>query len=235
MVDSYIMLREWAYIMIIIVCFAILLTLILYSVCLLISKLKKRKKATPQHLLGENSKTDKSPMQREEVDSVVCEIPVQNVEPGFPGKRKASFTSQKDQDYFQPNGEGAAIGYLTNLAIGVKNLFVKQPVTDIPSIENLNRPGNVITVKRAANENASSSSGSEHDTDVLEELSASLKTNRKPKAVRSSLPEVALKDRMVLVEADKRKASQDSNSTRKSSVESNCSNYYQSSVTSLYK
>jgi len=204
-------------------------------VCLLISKLKKRKKATPQHLLGEKTKTDKSPMHRGEVDSVVCEIPVQNLDSEFPGKRKASLTSRKDQEYFRPDGEGAAIGYLTNLAIGVKNLFVRQPVTDMPSIENLNRPGNVITVKRVVNENGSSSSGSEHDTDVLEELGASLKTNRKPKAVRASLPEVALKDRMAFVETDKRKASQDSNSTRKSSVESNCSNYYQSSVTSLYK
>jgi len=214
--------------MIIIVCFAILLTLISYALCFFISKFKNRKRGISEKLLDKSAD-----MQQTEINSVVCELPNQSLNQKL--RQNNELMNRENQDLTKSHSEANENlkGYLSNIAIAVKNFFIKQPMTEIPSIENLNQPANLITVKRAAKDFGTSSS--EGERDILDELGSNLNIKKKARSLRASMPESTLKDRLSIAEAGSRKGSQDSNSTRKSSIESNYSDYYQSSVASLYR
>lgn len=230
MIDSYIYLKEWACIMIIIVCFTILLTLFAYSICFLISKFKKFKKNKLfkyDKAESDNIETGLNQTPLETTKQIQSYSPTQTLtnklEPE-PNIKSETLATVNEPDV--PN-------FFSSVISNIKSML-ESPINKVPSIGNLNKPDHIITVKKAITSGDSSSDESDYNDNfkstTLNKLERRFKKRNETfkRHPQNTVPLEA--SNRVLTSS--RKTSNDSNSTRKSSVESN---YYQSSVFNLYR
>lgn len=224
--NSLIYLQEWAYIMIIIVCFAVLLTLMGYFVCFLISR---KNKANQEQLFANNHENCEIRVQEPEHEKRIDYDSINTF--AEESQQKSLITQAQNKTQYKNNN-------LSRFLANFKSVFI-QPDTNVPSIDNINNPQNLITIKNSLTSQSTSDSGdsdyeSHFQSKTLNELerrfkrkNSSIKTKRESR--HSSLPGSS-HGGSVLTASNSRKNSQDS-SSRKTSIESN---YYQSSVASLY-
>ena len=163
--NKFIFLQEWAYIMIILVCFAILLTLFSYCLCNLISRRQHKQQERQFDLIDEKRKNTCSfafDSNGDASSNTKTEL-VPQVEKDA---NKCGMMSQTESSKLCDTEKRS--GYFFSLLTALGNLIApSQSATSnqMPSLENLNDPSSLITVKRVISNQSSSSSSSSDDSD----------------------------------------------------------------------
>ena len=229
--SSLIYLQEWAYIMIIIVCFAVLLTLMAYFICYLISR---KNKANMQQL--HTNDPENCDIKINEPIGESKKIDYDSINAYTEESQEKSLIAQKQIN----NNSNNSI--FSNFLANFRSVFERQH-HEVPSIDNINNPKNLITIKNSLTSHSISDSGDDSESEshfkskTLNELERRFKRKNSSKSRNrdsrhSSIPSESRKGSVLTSSSNNsRKNSQDS-SSRKTSIESN---YYQSSVANLYK
>ena len=231
MTNRYLFLQEWAYIMFILLSFVILFTMFAFLVLFLFRLIKKCH-------TNVNAK-DKMPGDKEQdltndrscTNNKYMELFNQN------HNQLSKITeSSKETDEIIPKEN--AIGIFEKFSLSIKSYFSLIKPTRVASIEQLNNPNHLVTIKQKAT--SQSSSGSE-STDTENEANKYINKNlselesrfKKSKSIKSGRT-----NRTTSIDSSKKNSitselsSTDNISNRKSSAGSD---YYHSSMASLYK